>query len=102
MKYANKTEIAKLFGTSYNTVCRRERGIRKEIGKRYNQYAILGRLISVAVYADYEKYHEMLSTPHLRENVPQFSLIDAGEYLEGGQAYDLQRIPEFQTQQKQK
>ena len=82
MKYANKTEIAKLFGTSYNTVCRRERGIRKEIGKRYNQYAILGRLISVAVYADYEKYHEMLENPHLRENVPEFNLADAGRYLQ--------------------
>lgn len=80
--YANKADIAKTFSTSYNTVCRRERGIRKEIGKRYNQYAICGRLISLAVYADYEKYHEMLENPYLRENVPKFSLAEAGKYLQ--------------------
>ncbi|MCI9227083.1 MAG: transposase family protein, partial [Dorea sp.] len=47
-KYRNKTDIAHIFGVSNPTVYRRVEGIKKEIGKRYNQYAILDNLISLA------------------------------------------------------
>ncbi len=37
------------------------------IGERYNQYAVLDNLKpSVAVYADYEKYHTRLEDKNLK------------------------------------
>ena len=71
-KYRNKTDIAHIFGVSNPTVYRRVEGIKKEIGKRYNQYAILDNLISLAVYADYEKNHKKL----------EFDMYEAMMYLE--------------------
>lgn len=43
--YRNKTDIAHIFGVSNPTVYRRVEGIKKEIGKRYNRYAIIDNLI---------------------------------------------------------
>ena len=40
-KYRNKADVARIFGVSTPTVYRRVEGIKKEIGKRYNQYALL-------------------------------------------------------------
>ena len=80
--YRNKTDIACIFGVSNPTVYRRVEGIKKEIGKRYNQYAILDNLISLAVYADYEKYHKRLENRNLRKTVPPFDMYEARMYLE--------------------
>ena len=80
--YANKVHIAKLFDLSYSTVKEREKGIRREIGKRYNQYAIIGKLINIAVFADYEKYKDMLADKNLRKYVPEFDIHEAARYLE--------------------
>lgn len=79
--YANKTEIARIFGVSPPTVYSRVAGIREEIGKRYNPYAILDNLVSIEVYADYEKYHKRLNHKNLRKTVPPFSMAEAREYL---------------------
>lgn len=46
--YANKKNLAALFGVTTQTVHRRVKGIEKLIGDRYNQYAILDNLVSVA------------------------------------------------------
>lgn len=81
-KYRNKTDIAHIFGVSNPTVYRRVEGIKKEIGKRYNQYAILDNLISLAVYADYEKNHKKLENRNLRKWVPPFDMYEAMMYLE--------------------
>ncbi len=81
-KYRNKTDIAHIFGVSNPTVYRRVEGIKKEIGKRYNQYAILDNLISLAVYADYEKNHKKLENRNLRKTVPPFDMYEAMMYLE--------------------
>lgn len=81
-KYRSKTDIAHIFGVSNPTVYRRVEGIKKEIGKRYNQYAILDNLISLAVYADYEKYHKRLENKNLRKIVPPFDMYEAMVYLE--------------------
>lgn len=81
-RYRNKTDIAHIFGVSNPTVYRRVEGIKKEIGKRYNQYAILDNLISLAVYADYEKYHKRLENRNLRNTVPPFDMYEARMYLE--------------------
>lgn len=81
-RYRNKADIAHIFGVSNPTVYRRVEGIKKEIGKRYNQYAILDNLISLAVYADYEKYHKQLEKKNLRKTVPPFDMYEARMYLE--------------------
>lgn len=80
-KYRNKTDIAHIFGVSNPTVYRRVEGIKKEIGKRYNQYALLENLVSLAVYADYEKYHKRLANKNLRKIVPPFDMDEAMKYL---------------------
>ena len=80
--YRNKTDIAHIFVVSNPTVYRRVEGIKKEIGKRYNRYAIIDNLISLAVYADYEKHHKMLENKNLRKIVPPFDMYEARMYLE--------------------
>ena len=80
--YATKASIARIFGVTQPTVYSRVAGIQKEIGKRYNRYAICDNLISLAVYADYEKYHKRLADKNLRKTVPDFDMIEAGRYLE--------------------
>lgn len=80
--YANKTTIAKIFHITRQTAWRRQQEIEQEIGKRYNRYAVLEGLVSVEVFADYEKYHKRLKDRNLRKTVPPFSMKEAREYLE--------------------
>lgn len=80
--YANKAETAKIFGISTNTVYRRLEGIQAEIGKRYNEYAILDGLISIPVFADYEKYWKHLIDKNLRKYVPPFDMTEVERYLD--------------------
>lgn len=79
--YTNKINLARMFGVSPPTVYRRVEGIKKEIGGRYNRYAIVGNLISAEVYADYEKYHKRLGNKNLRKTIPPFDMEEAGAYL---------------------
>lgn len=81
--YANKKSLANLFGISYPTVYRRVEGIEEEMGKgkRYNRYAICDGLVSVAVFADYEKYHRRLTDKNLRKTVPPFDMDEASAYI---------------------
>ena len=78
--YANKTTIAKVFHISRQTVWHRQQEIEQEIGKRYNRYAILDGLLSIEVFADYEKYRKRLRDRNLRKTVPPFSMEEAREY----------------------
>ena len=82
--YANKMNISKIFGVSPPTVYKRLEGIRNEMGegKRYNPYAILENLVSIEVYADYEKYRKRLADKNFRKTVPPFNMAAAREYLE--------------------
>ena len=80
--YANKTTIAKVFRISRQTVWHRQQEIEQEIGKRYNRYAILDGLLSIEVFADYEKYRKRLRDRNLRKTVPPFSMEEAREYLQ--------------------
>lgn len=79
--YANKSDIAKIFFLSPSTVYRRVEGIEAEIGKRYNKYAILDNLVSIEVFADYQKYNKQLADRNLRKSVPPFNMADARVYL---------------------
>lgn len=79
--YANKSDIAKIFFLSPSTVYRRVEGIEAEIGKRYNKYAILDNLVSIEVFADYQKYNKRLANRNLRKSVPPFNMADARMYL---------------------
>lgn len=79
--YANKSDIAKIFFLSPSTVYRRVEGIEAEIGKRYNKYAILDNLVSVEVFADYQKYNKRLADRYQRKSVPPFNMADARMYL---------------------
>lgn len=81
--YANKADIAKIFGISVNTVYRRLEEIETEMGKgkRYNEYAILDNLVSIEVFADYTKYRKWLNSKNLRKNIPPFNMADAREYI---------------------
>ncbi|MCI9490076.1 hypothetical protein AALC75_01860 [Lachnospiraceae bacterium 48-42] len=79
--YANKSTIAKVFGVTAPTVYKRVVGIEEEIGKRYNQYALLDNLVSIEVFADYQKYRRWLKDRNLRKVVPPFSMEEAREYL---------------------
>lgn len=69
------------FGVTTQTVYRRVKGIEALIGERYNQYAVLDNLVSVAVYADYEKYHTRLEDKNLKKYVPPFDMKAAGAYI---------------------
>lgn len=80
-RYCNKTDIADTFSLSLPTVHRRVKGIEAEIGKRYNRYAIADNLISLAVFADYQKYHKRLGDKNLRKAVPPFDMDAALAYL---------------------
>ncbi len=80
--YATKADLTRIFGVSPMTVYRRVQEIEKEIGKRYNKYAIIDNLISIAVYADYEKYRKHLADKNLRKNVPLFEMSEAERYLD--------------------
>lgn len=79
--YANKATIAQIFHVTRQTVWRRQQEIEQEIGKRYNRYAVLDGLVSIEVYADYEKYHKRLKDKNLRKTVPPFDMTEAREYL---------------------
>lgn len=79
--YVNKATIARMFGVSPPTVYRRVEGIKSEIGKRYNRYAIINNLVSAEVYADYEKYHKRLNDKNMRKTVKPFDMEEAGAYL---------------------
>lgn len=79
--YLTKTEISRTFKLSRSTVDNRVQGIEREIGKRYNKYAICGKLISLAVFLDYEKYHQMLMDDRVKDFVPAFDIEKAKEYL---------------------
>ncbi|MCI9249900.1 MAG: hypothetical protein HFG99_12355 [Dorea sp.] len=79
--YANKSTIAQIFHVTRQTAWRRTREIEEEIGRRYNRYAVLEGMVSVEVYADYEKYHKRLKDKNLRKTVPPFSMEEAREYL---------------------
>ena len=79
--YANKSDRAKIFFLSPSTVYRRVEGIEAEIGKRYNKYAILDNLVSIEVFADYQKYNKRLADRNLRKSVPPFNMADARMYL---------------------
>lgn len=79
--YATKTEIARMFKLSTPTVYKRVEGIQKEIGKRYNKYALCEKLVSIAVFLDYEKYHNLLEDKNLRKTVPPFNVEEAKKYL---------------------
>ena len=80
--YARKADLARIFGVTPPTVYNRIAGIEAEIGKRYNGYAIIDNLVSVAVYADYEKYRKMLLDKNLRKHVPIFNMDDAERYMD--------------------
>lgn len=81
--YATKAEIARMFKISNQTVYNRVSGIQKEIGRRYNQYAIVDNLVSIGVYVDYEKYRKHLEDKNLRKYIPPFDMKEAEKYLEG-------------------
>lgn len=92
--YANKSDIAKIFFLSPSTVYRRIEGIEAEIGKRYNRYAILDNLVSIEVFADYQKYNKRLTDKNLRKSVPPFNMADARTYLvEEGQLHVVCKKP---------
>lgn len=75
--YANRKNLAALFGVTTQTVYRRVKGIEALIGERYNQYAVLDNLVSVA----YEKYHTRLEDKNLKKYVPPFDMKAAGAYI---------------------
>lgn len=80
--YANKADLGRIFGVSPMTVYRRVQEIEKEIGKRYNKYAIIDNLISIAVFADYEKYRKHLADKNLRKYIPPFEISEVERYLD--------------------
>lgn len=80
--YATKAELARIFGVTRPTVYDRVKGIEAEIGKRYGKYAIIGNLVSIGVYADYEKYRNILANKHHRKCLAPFDLDEAEQYLD--------------------
>lgn len=47
--YANRKNLAALFGVTTQTVYRRVKGIEALIGERYNQYAVLDNLVEIII-----------------------------------------------------
>lgn len=73
--YANKADIARIFGIGRQTVYANLPGIEREMDAgRYNRYAILDGKINIAVFADYMKYRARLRDRNLRKTVPPFNL----------------------------
>lgn len=82
-RYATKAELGRCFSISQPTIAKRVAGIEEEIKRgRYNRYAIADGLISIAVFADYSKYHKRLNDKNLRKTVKPFDLREALTYLE--------------------
>lgn len=82
-EYATVSELSRAFNRSRPTVYKRIEGIKKQIEKgRYNRYAIVGNLISVAVFLDFEKYKDMLADKNASKYTPIFSRAEAMEYIE--------------------
>ncbi len=92
--YATKAEIARMFKVSSPTVYSRVEGVKKEIGKRYNKYAILDNMISIAVYIDYEKYKKMLADKNLRKYVPEFDKSAAEQYISRTKSKKADKVKE--------
>lgn len=71
--YANKSDIARFFGISRQTVYKHLAGIEREMKSgRYSQYAIADGLVSKAVMLDYIRNHKALESSKLRKYVPQY------------------------------
>lgn len=72
--YANKSDIARFFGISRQTVYKHLAGIEREMKSgRYSQYAVVYGLISKAVMLDYIRNRKALENPKLRKYVPQYN-----------------------------
>lgn len=81
-KYASCTQLCDITGLSIQTVRARKKVIETGIQMgRYNQYAISGRLISVPVFLDANKYYDYLSTPGFQDMAPEFDENAAKQYL---------------------
>lgn len=81
-KYATPRELAKMTGLCVHTVLKRKRAIETGMKMgRYNQYAISGRLISVPVFLDANKYYDYLSSPGFEDVIPEFDEEAAKKYL---------------------
>lgn len=85
-RYMTKANLSRCFGVSLPTVYRRLEGIQEETkrGGRYNGYSVFedDGLISIAVFADYLKYHKRLGEKNLRRTVPDFDRNLAIAHLE--------------------
>lgn len=81
-KYASISQISDITGLSVHTVRSRRKAIETGIQMgRYNQYAISGRLISVPVFLDANKYYDYLSSPGFEDLIPAFNEMEAKKYL---------------------
>lgn len=80
--YGNKSECARLFGVSRETVRQLVRGIEKEIDSgRYSRYALVGTSVNKAVLLDYIKYKNALDNRATRKYVPAFDEIAAARAI---------------------
>lgn len=79
--YATVTDLSRIFGVTRPTVYDRLKGIESEIGKRYGKYAIIGNLVSIGVYADYEKYRDILANKNHRKYLAPFDINEAERYI---------------------
>lgn len=81
-KYASSSQLCDITGLSPHTIRARKRAIETGIQRgRYNQYAISGRLISVPVFLDANKYYDYLSSPGFEDLIPEFDEEAAKKYL---------------------
>ena len=79
--YANKSDTARFFGISRNTVYKMIEGIETEIERgRYARCAIAEGLNNKAVFLDYMVNRKRLNDKNLRRTVPEFDMKKCYEY----------------------
>lgn len=77
-KYMSISDAAAFLGVSEETARKLIRGIKDEIGKRYNEFVLIGHgktlRVSAAAFADYSKYENALQDPSHRSALKPFDI----------------------------
>lgn len=74
--YRQQGDVAEFFGLGKTTVYERVKEIKGEIGKRYNEHAVIQDgnivLVNILVFVDYMTYRRRLRDKNMRKYVPEY------------------------------
>ena len=71
--YLSRKQLAKELDYSPATISAVIKAFQKEVGKRYNRYAVAGNRFNFFAVVDFLKYRELLEDEKTRKYVPEFN-----------------------------